>query len=81
MKACSALKSELGDAAFGSWLAQASLREGHGGALVLVTPTGIARDWIRRNAWRRISELWAQNDPEGRRLDLKSRVEFEAEGG
>ncbi|MBQ1543409.1 chromosomal replication initiator protein DnaA [Caulobacter sp. CCUG 60055] len=81
VKACSALKSELGDAAFGSWLAQASLREGHGGALVLVTPTGIARDWIRRNAWRRISELWAQNDPEGRRLDLKSRVEFEAEGG
>lgn len=81
VKACSALKSELGEAAFGSWLAQASLREVDGGALVLVTPTGIARDWIRRNAWRRISELWAQNDPAGRRLDLKSRVEFEAEGG
>lgn len=79
-KACLALRRELGEADFGSWLAQASLREGPDGALTLVTPTGVARDWIRRNAWRRISELWAQNDPEGRRLDLKSRMEFEASG-
>lgn len=80
-KACLALRRELGEADFGSWLAQAALREGPDGALVLVTPTGVARDWIRRNAWRRISELWAQNDPEGRRLDLKSRMEFEAQNG
>jgi chromosomal replication initiator protein len=79
-KACLALRRELGEADFGSWLAQAALREGADGALVLVTPTGVARDWIRRNAWRRISELWTQNDPEGRRLDLKSRMEFEAGG-
>ncbi len=79
-KACQALRRELGDDTFGSWLAQASVREGPGGSLVLVTPTGIARDWIRRNAWRRIGELWAQNDPQGRHLDLKSRGEFEAGG-
>ncbi|MDP3298864.1 MAG: chromosomal replication initiator protein DnaA, partial [Phenylobacterium sp.] len=29
-------------------------------------------------AWRRIGELWAQNDPEGRALDLKSRMEFDS---
>src|SRR5215217_6603027 len=80
-KACLALRSELGEAAFGSWLAQAALREVTGGQLVLVTPTGVARDWIRRNAWRRIGELWAQHDPEGRSLDLKSRMEFESESG
>ncbi|WP_307350670.1 chromosomal replication initiator protein DnaA [Caulobacter ginsengisoli] len=80
-KACSALRRELGEADFGSWLSQAALREGAAGALVLVTPTGVARDWIRRNAWRRIAELWAQNDPQGRHLDLKSRMEFEAEAG
>ena len=79
-KACQALRHELGDDTFGSWLAQAAVREGPGGSLVLVTPTGIARDWIRRNAWRRIGELWAQNDPQGRRLDLKSKIEFEAGG-
>ncbi|MFI4974250.1 MAG: chromosomal replication initiator protein DnaA [Caulobacterales bacterium] len=81
VKASQALKSELGDDTFGSWLAQASLRISPDGALCLVTPTGIARDWIRRYAWRRIGELWAANDPEGRALSLKSRLEFEAEGG
>ena len=76
-KACATLKAELGEDTFGSWLAQANLRETASGELVLVTPTGIARDWIRRNAWRRISELWALNDSMRRRLDLKSRAEFD----
>ena len=79
-KACSALKGELGDDTFGSWIAPARLRRGNGGGLVVVTPTGLARDWIRRNAWRRLGELWTQNDPERRRLDLKSRLEFEDDG-
>ena len=70
-KACAALKGELGDDTFGSWIAQANLRQGRGGRLVVVTPTGLARDWIRRNAWRRLGELWAQHDPERRALDLK----------
>src|SRR5450631_3708588 len=81
LKASLALKGELGDDSFGSWLAQACLRTAPGGELCLVTPTGIARDWIRRYAWRRIGEIWAANDPEGRVLSLKSRLEFEAEAG
>ena len=80
LKACATLRSELGEATFGSWVAQAALHEEPGGGLVLVTPTGIAADWIRRNAWRRISEVWAQNDPDGRCLLLKSKVELEASG-
>jgi chromosomal replication initiator protein len=78
-KTCQVLKHELGEAAFGSWLGQASLREA-GDDVCLVAATGVARDWIRRNAWRRIGELWAQNDPMGRRLDLKSRMELESLG-
>ena len=80
-RVCVVLKRELGDAAFGSWIAPAVLREGQGGDVLLVTPTGIARDWIRRSAWRRVSELWAANDASARRLDLKSRLEFEAAVG
>ncbi|MDR7115289.1 chromosomal replication initiator protein DnaA [Caulobacter sp. BE254] len=80
-KVCLVLKRELGDAAFGSWIAPAVLRESAAGDVVVVTPTGIARDWIRRSAWRRVSELWAANDPTARRLDLKSRQEFEAVHG
>ena len=71
------LKRELGEATFGSWLGQAALRE-FDGEVCLVAATGVARDWIRRHAWRRIGELWAQNDPQGRRLDLKSRMEFDS---
>jgi chromosomal replication initiator protein len=75
-KTCLVLKRELGEATFGSWLGQAALRE-TGEDVCLVAATGVARDWIRRHAWRRIGELWAQNDPLGRTLDLKSRMEFD----
>ena len=78
-KTCVVLKRELGEATFGSWLGQAALRES-GDEVCLVAATGVARDWIRRHAWRRIGELWAQNDPLGRRLDLKSRMEVDSEG-
>ena len=76
-RTCQVLRHELGEATFGSWLGQAAVRETDGEAC-LVAATGVARDWIRRHAWRRISELWAQYDPLGRSLDLKSRMEFEA---
>ncbi len=80
-RASAALRRELGDDVFGSWLAPAALRPQADGALCLVTPTGIARDWIRRHAWRRVEELWAANDPDHRPLCLKSRIEFEAMAG
>jgi chromosomal replication initiator protein len=80
-RAAAALRGELGDATYGSWLGQAVLREAADGALALVTPTATARDWVRRNAWRRISELWGKADPLHRPLELKSRVEFEAVAG
>jgi chromosomal replication initiator protein len=80
-KACAALRCELGEDTFGSWIAPARLQAGARGEMVVVTPTGLARDWIKRNAWRRIDELWTEHDPEHRRLDLKSRTEFEKEVG
>ena len=76
-KTCQVLKHELGEATFGSWLGQASLRE-VGDEVCVVAATGVARDWIRRYAWRRIGELWMQYDPAGRRLDLKSRMEMDS---
>ncbi len=80
-KASHALRHEMGEDAFGSWLAPASLKTNATGGICLVTPTGVARDWIRRYAWRRIGELWAANDPDGRPLSLKTRYEYEAETG
>jgi chromosomal replication initiator protein len=72
-----ALKSEMSEDTFCSWLAPAAVCTNAAGEIVLVTPTGIARDWIRRNAWRRATELWAQNDPLVRPLGLRSRAEFD----
>ena len=80
-RACAALKGELGDAAFGSYLAPAHLRRRQAGGLVLVTPTGFARDWLRRNCWPRVKEVWTEHDPQRRALDLRSRQEFESEEG
>ncbi len=80
-KASASLRLELGEDVFGSWLAHAALRPKPDGGVCLVTPTGLARDWIRRNAWRRVEELWAANDPDRRVLSLKSRHEYEAEAG
>ena len=75
-----ALKEELGESAYASWIAPAQLRQASRGALVLVTPTGVARDWVRRNAWRRIQELWAANDLLARTLELDSKADFETRG-
>ena len=77
VKACSALKGELGDALYGSYLAPARLRHGRGGRVVLVTPTGFAADWLRRNCWPRVRDAWTKEDPAHRALELFSRQEFE----
>ena len=77
-KACAALKGELGDAAFGSYLAPARLRRGRSGRLVVVTPTGFAADWLRRHCWRRVNEVWGAIDPAQRALELASRLDFES---
>ena len=80
-EACRALRGELGEAAYGSYLAPASLRRGRGGRLLLVTATGYARDVIRRNYWPRIGEVWSACDPQHRPLELASRAEYESEVG
>src|SRR3712207_1057053 len=79
-QASAALREELGENTFGSWLAQANVCESRSGP-ALVAPTGFARDWIRKNAWRRVSELWEAYDPLHRPLVLKSRAELEMDGG
>jgi chromosomal replication initiator protein len=78
LKVSAALRGELGEGAFNSYVAPSAVRDGASG-LCLVTPTAYARDWVRRNAQRRLADLWRQHDPACRRLDVKSRAEYEAE--
>ena len=80
IQTCAALKGELGEAAFGSYLAPARLRRSRAGGLVVVTHTGVACDWVRRH-WPSVKGAWERTDPERRPLDLRSRQDFEMEEG
>ncbi|HWE99473.1 MAG TPA: chromosomal replication initiator protein DnaA [Caulobacteraceae bacterium] len=80
VQASDVLRTEIGADAFGSWVAPAALRTAHDGRVWLVTHTGLARDWVRRHAWRRIGDLWARYDPDGRAIGLTCRHEFESDG-
>ncbi len=74
-----ALRVEIGEGPFSSYLEQARVREGEGGALYLVTTTAYACDWVDRNALRRINELWLAEDIERRCLKARARADYEAE--
>jgi chromosomal replication initiator protein len=68
------LQNDLGADLFASWIAPARLYE-TGAAVILAAHTETARDWIKRNAWRRMVELWSANDSSHRPLVLRSRAE------
>ncbi|MFC0634483.1 chromosomal replication initiator protein DnaA [Brevundimonas balnearis] len=69
------LRGEIGEGPYSSYIAPSAVRVDAAGQLVLVTPTAYARDWVRRNAQRRINELWLGLDGLNRRLDVRCRAE------
>ena len=80
-KVASALRSELGEGPFNSYVAPSDVRAGPSGSLYLVTPTAYARDWVKKNALPRVCELWGEFDPAGRNLGLRCRQEHELDAG
>jgi len=69
------LRAEIGDGPFSSYIAPSAVRVDSAGQLILVTPTAYARDWVRKNALRRMNELWLNLDGLNRRLDVRCRAE------
>ncbi len=74
-EAAGRLKAEIGDGPFSSYIAPSAVRLDANGNLILVTPTAYARDWVRKNALRRMNELWLGLDGLSRRLDVRCRAE------
>jgi len=69
------LRAEIGDGPFSSYIAPSAVRLDNAGGLILVTPTAYARDWVRKNALRRMNELWLGLDGLNRRLEVRCRAE------
>jgi chromosomal replication initiator protein len=74
-EAAGRLKTEIGDGPFSSYIAPSAVRLDGSGNLILVTPTAYARDWVRKNALRRMNELWLGLDGLSRRLEVRCRAE------
>lgn len=74
-EAADRLRAEIGDGPFTSYIAPSAVRVDGAGQLILVTPTAYARDWVRKNALRRMNELWLGLDGLSRRLDVRCRAE------
>ena len=75
-EAAGRLRSEIGEGPFSSYIAPSAVRTDGAGQLILVTPTAYARDWVRKNALRRMNELWLGLDGLSRRLDVRCRAEM-----
>ena len=75
-EAAGRLRGEIGEGAFSSYIAPSAVRVDGAGQLILVTPTAYARDWVRKNALRRMNELWLGLDGLNRRLDVRCRAEM-----
>ena len=75
-EAAGRLRNEIGEGPFSSYIAPTAVRADGAGQLILVTPTAYARDWVRKNALRRMNELWLGLDGLSRRLEVRCRAEM-----
>ena len=69
-----ALRAEVGDAAYRSWLKPLTLVAVEDLAVRLVVPTRFMRDWVVGHYAERILELWAQHDPQIAAVDIEIRA-------
>lgn len=61
-KVCGALRAEVGEAAFQSWLKPISVRDQMDGEVRLSVPTRFMRDWVIAHYADRLAELWEAED-------------------
>src|SRR3546814_17006631 len=57
------LRSEVGEAAYRSWLKPLTLAGSRNGRLRLAVPTRFMRDWVASNYASRLFALWSAEEP------------------
>jgi chromosomal replication initiator protein len=68
------LRSEVGEAAFRSWLKPLTLVSATSSAVRMAVPTRFMRDWVQSNYADRIRLLWGEEDEKIRRIDIVVQV-------
>jgi len=64
------LRNEVGDAAFKSWLKPLTLRDVRDGTVRLMVATRFMRDWVAAHYGDRLRELWREEDPSVRAIEI-----------
>ena len=65
------LKSEVGDAAFNSWLKPLSVMRMGDGEVELAVPTRFMRDWVVSHYADRLRSLWSDENPSVRAVNVR----------
>ena len=65
------LKSEVGDAAFNSWLKPLSVMRMGDGEVELAVPTRFMRDWVVSHYADRLRSLWSDESPSVRAVNVR----------
>jgi len=65
------LKSEVGDAAFNSWLKPLSVMRMGDGEVELAVPTRFMRDWVVSHYADRLRSLWSDENPSVRTVNVR----------
>ncbi len=62
-RVCSRMRSEIGEAAFSSWLKPMAVQDLTQGKVRLAAPTRFMRDWVVDHYADRLRVLWAEDNP------------------
>lgn len=71
LRICGRLKGEVGEVEYRTWLTQIALGPIDGDEITLLLPTRFLRDWVRSQYGDRLNELWHNEIPSIRRVELQ----------
>ena len=77
---CGLLRTDIGEAAYQSWLKPMTVREINDGRVKISVPTRFMRDWIVAHYSDRLCELWNEENPEVHSVDVFVKPERQPAG-
>lgn len=69
-KVSSLLRSEIGEAAYLSWLKPITVREAENGTVTMSVPTRFMRDWVVAHYADRLRSLWTDQNPAVKGIEI-----------